>query len=252
MLIECICLVASDLCRFSTESRFFAHNFYKGTLAPMNFRIRGRDVGLPSPYRPSLNLNIGERNMGMYKYLAEAWKKPKDTLSTAYKNYLVEWRQDPVTLRLEHPTRLDRARALGYKAKQGYFVVRQRVTSGGKMRPKPAGGRQSKKYSRQHVVHVNYQTIAERRANDKFVNCEVLNSYWVGKDGNNYWYEVIMVDTKHPVIVSDPNINWICSQTRRAYRGLTSAHRKSRGMRHKGIGTEKARPSLRANKGLLH
>ena len=190
--------------------------------------------------------------MGVYKYLADAWKVPEKGLGTAYKNYLVEWRSQPVTQRLEHPTRLDRARALGYKAKQGYFVVRQKVTAGGKMRPKPAGGRQSKKYTRQHVVHLNYQTIAERRANDKFVNCEVLNSYWVGKDGNNYWYEVIMVDVEHPVIKADKSINWICSQTRRAYRGLTSAHRKSRGLRAKGRGTEKVRPSLRANKGLLH
>lgn len=190
--------------------------------------------------------------MGMYKYLAAAWRKPSKEQGAAYKKNLIEWRAEPVTQRLEYPTRLDRAHALGYKAKQGYFVVRQRVTGGGKMRPKPAGGRQSKKYTRQHVVHLNYQTIAERRANDKFVNCEVLNSYWVGKDGNNYWYEVIMVDTSHPSITSDPNINWICNQTKRAYRGLTSAHRKSRGMRAKGRGTEKARPSLRANKGLLH
>lgn len=190
--------------------------------------------------------------MGIYKYLAAAWQKPSKEQEAAQKKNLVEWRNDPVTLRLEHPTRLDRAHALGYKAKQGYFVVRQRVTAGGKMRPKPAGGRQSKKYTRQHVVHVNYQTIAERRANDKYVNCEVLNSYWVGKDGNNYWYDVIMVDTKHPQITSDSSINWICGQTRRAYRGLTSAHRKSRGLRHKGIGTEKVRPSLRSKGGLLH
>ncbi|KKT75754.1 MAG: 50S ribosomal protein L15e, partial [Candidatus Peregrinibacteria bacterium GW2011_GWA2_44_7] len=40
-------------------------------------------------------------------------------------------RKEPVTLVLEHPTRLDRARSLGYKAKQGCIVARQRVGRGG-------------------------------------------------------------------------------------------------------------------------
>ncbi|HLP80001.1 MAG TPA: 50S ribosomal protein L15e [Acidobacteriota bacterium] len=190
--------------------------------------------------------------MSAYTHIKNAWKKPKETLAEAYRQYLIQWRKEPVTVRLEHPTRLDRARALGFKAKQGFLVVRQRVTRGGKMRPKPQGGRSPKKYTRQKVVHTSYQTIAEQRANKQYPNCEVLNSYWVGKDGDNFWYEVILVDVSHPVIQADSRINWICSQRGRVLRGLTSSARKSRGMRHKGTGTEKVRPSLRANKGLLH
>ena len=88
------------------------------------------------------------------------------------------------------------------------------------------------------------------RAAKKYTNLEVLNSYWVSKDGQYYWYEVILVDKEHPAIRADKNIKWISEKkhTRRAFRGLTSAARKSRGLRsNKGKGAEKIRPSLRAN-----
>ncbi len=42
----------------------------------------------------------------------------------------------------------------------------------------------------------------------------------------------------------------IAKKKGRAFRGLTSAGRKSRGLRRKGKGAEKVRPSLRANKRL--
>ncbi|MCK5341892.1 MAG: 50S ribosomal protein L15e, partial [Candidatus Heimdallarchaeota archaeon] len=56
----------------------------------------------------------------------------------------------------------------------------------------------------------------------------------------------------HPVIKADPKINWICEKTnhRRVFRGLTSAGKKTRGLRNKGHGAEKIRPSLRANRNL--
>ncbi|MHA1999018.1 MAG: 50S ribosomal protein L15e, partial [Promethearchaeota archaeon] len=63
------------------------------------------------------------------------------------------------------------------------------------------------------------------------------------------YYEVILVDPFHPVIIADKEINWICStvQKGRVYRGLTSAGKKARGLRNKGIGAEKVRPSLNAH-----
>jgi len=86
---------------------------------------------------------------------------------------------------------------------------------------------------------------------------EVLNSYWVGQDGRFKWYEIIMVDPQHPRIKSDADLKWLTSDTRRsahkrrAYRGLTSAGRRGRGLHKKGKGAEKIRPSLaaRANRG---
>ena len=190
--------------------------------------------------------------MGYLKYIKKLWLKPKAEYKETYKANMVQWRKEPVTVRIEHPTRIDRARELGFKAKQGFVVVRQRVKRGGKMRQQFAGGRRSKNFSRKHVVHLNYQTVAERRANRKYVNCEVLNSYWVGKDGLSYWYEVILVDKHHPVVKTNKDLKWITNANGRAFRGQTSAQRKSRGLYNKGKGAEKVRPSLRANDGKLH
>ena len=188
--------------------------------------------------------------MSMYKYIREAWKKPKQKLGSLWQERLIQWRREPVTLRIDRPTRLDRARSLGYKAKQGIIVVRQRVNRGGKMRPKFKSGRRPKTMRRRLVLAKNYQQIAEERANKKFKNCEVLNSYEVAKDGKYYWYEIILVDRDHPVIKADKNLSWTGKRGNqgRVYRGVTSAGRKSRGLRHKGKGAEKMRPSLRANK----
>ena len=94
---------------------------------------------------------------------------------------------------------------------------------------------------------MNYQAIAEQRANKKYVNCEVLNSYYVAEDGQHMWYEVILIDRAHPQITSDTDLNWISYKTGRAFRGLTSAGRKHRGLRNKGKGAEKLRPSRTAN-----
>jgi large subunit ribosomal protein L15e len=190
--------------------------------------------------------------MALAKYLAKIWKDPKTSLGPAYKEKLVEWRAEPAIVRLEHPTRLDRAHALGFKAKQGVFVVRARVLRGGKAHEKVAGGRRSKKFGIRYSLNVSYQSIAQARVAKQYENCEVLNSYWVGQDGNYYWYEVIMADRTHPAVLADPQLSKAVSQRGRTFRGLTSSQKKSRGLYNKGIGAEKVRPSLRANHGRLH
>jgi large subunit ribosomal protein L15e len=186
----------------------------------------------------------------MYKYIRQVWKKPKANLSELWTQRLIQWRKEPSTIRIERPTRIDRARSLGYKAKQGFIIVRQRVPRGGHMRPKNimAGGRKPRRMRRRMVLGKSYHQIAEERANNLYPNCEVLNSYWVAKDGKYYWYEIILIDTANPNIRSDKDISWITGRQHkgRVYRGLTSAGKKSRGLRRKGIGAEKIRPSLRA------
>ena len=57
--------------------------------------------------------------MSFYKYIQELWKRPKDNLGELWRERLIQWRREPSIVRLERPTRIDRARALGYKAKQG-------------------------------------------------------------------------------------------------------------------------------------
>ena len=177
--------------------------------------------------------------MSMYKHLKELWKRPRENLGEIQSKRLLQWRKESSTVRMDKPTRLDRARALGYKAKQGYIVVRQKVNRGGRMRPKITGGRRSKHMRRRKIVGKNYQWIAEERANRSYTNCEVLNSYFVGKDKDNYYYEVILLDKAHPVIKKD--FPWLADNKRRVFRGLTSAAKKSRGLRNKGVGAEKVR-----------
>ena len=181
--------------------------------------------------------------MGYYKYMRQMWQQPNEEMTAELKKHMIEWRAQSATVRVERPLRLDRARTLGYRAKEGYIVVRQRVLRGGRKREKMRGGRRPKHNRRSKILNMNYQHVAEIRAAEKYPNCEVLNSYFVGKDGDKAWYEIIMVDKSHPSILADKRINWIAEKqhTRRVYRGLTSSARRSRGLLSKGKGAEKIR-----------
>ena len=162
---------------------------------------------------------------GLYQKVHDAWKKPRELLKVR----TIKWRAEPVFKKIERPTRIDRARAVGYKAKQGYVIVRTRIKGGGRHRPKVHKGRDPGKMGRIfYTAGQSMQAIAEKRVNRKFPNLEVLNSYSVGRDGMFNYFEVVLVDPHHPVIKSDKNINWICSTRRRVYRGLTSAGKKSK------------------------
>lgn len=185
--------------------------------------------------------------MGVYKYIRDAWKKPKENLKELQKERLIEWRKEPVTMRIGRPTRLDRARSLGYKAKQGIILVRQRVSKTKRMRPSDRAGRRPKAYRFKKITQMNYGQIAEQRANQKYPNCEVLNSYEVARDGKSVWQEIILVDRNHPATLANEKLNWISLERGRAFRGKTSHGRKSRGLRNKGKGAEKIRPGLKAN-----
>ena len=170
----------------------------------------------------------------MYKYMQNLWKKPKKNLGQIYKNHSIEWRSQPAILRVSKPTRLDRARRLGYRAKQGIVVVRARVRKGVTKRPAVTHARRPKRHVMLRLpVRKSKQRIAEERAGKSFPNLEVLNSYWVGDDSKNEWYEIILVDPNHPSIFKDKKLNWICKKvsTGRASRGLTSAGKKGRGLR---------------------
>jgi len=185
----------------------------------------------------------------MYDYVAEQWKKPDTSYKSPQQQRYIQWRKDDNYIRVDKPLRIDRARALGYKAKPGYIVVRAWVRRGGLRKPTIKGGRKpSAKGITKITAGKSTQRIAEERTANHYPNMEVLNSYWIGEDGKHYYYEVILVDPVHPSIMRDPKINWITniSNKRRVLRGKTSAGQKGRGLRHKGIGAEKVRPSIRA------
>lgn len=184
--------------------------------------------------------------MGIVKYLREAWKKPDVKLLRAR---MIEWRKCGAITRVEKPLRIDRARALGYKAKKGVTVVRVKIKRGGHKKTRPNKARRTKRLHIRKNLRMNYKEIAEQKVARKFSNMEVLNSYQIGKDGMHYFYEVILVDRSAPEIKSDKQLgDFVKAPKRRALRGISSAGRKARGLRHSAVKAPKVRPSLRANR----
>ena len=190
-----------------------------------------------------------EAKMGLYKHVKDTWKSQGLDFLQMHRKRLAEWRDQNATVRIDKPTRIDKARSLGYRAKLGVIIVRQRVDRGGRQRPSIRSGRRTAHNYQQKNLNKNYQQIAEERANANFKNCEVLNSYFVGQDAICKWYEVILLDRDHPAILADPVYKNVVSTKGRAYRGITSAGRQSRGLRNKGLGAEKIRPGVKANDG---
>lgn len=136
--------------------------------------------------------------------MAETWTKMWKNNSDELKSKAIAWRAEPTINRIERPSRLDRARRLGYKAKQGITVVRIRVGRGGMRKQRPVSGRRPKHLGVVHIKQgISMRKVAERRVNEKYPNMEVMGSYYVHKDGMFYWFEVIMADPSHPAISKD-------------------------------------------------
>ncbi|XP_068725558.1 large ribosomal subunit protein eL15-like [Montipora capricornis] len=175
--------------------------------------------------------------MGAYKYLEELYKKKQsDLLRFLLRIRCWQFRQLNAIHRASRPTRVDKARRLGYKAKQGYVIYRVRLRRGGRKRPVPKGATYGKP-TNQGVNQLKFQrslrSVAEERAGRYCGSLRVLNSYWVAEDSTYKYYEIIMLDPFHKAIRRDPRINWICKPVHkhRELRGLTAAGRKNRGMR---------------------
>ena len=191
------------------------------------------------------------------KYIKEnfikGYQKKEDENYNYKQNYsqrLIGFRKIKETVKkLEKPTNPVRAKELGYKAKQGYNIIFVKVRKGSGLIRRPKKGRDPKRMGVNKITRrISIQRMAENKADSKFPNLEVLNSYFVGEDGKKKYYEVILVDPNHASIVNDLKINWIVSEKHkgRSQRGLTSQGKKNRGLIHKGKGTEKNRPSNRA------
>ena len=72
----------------------------------------------------------------LLQYVEELWKKKQsDVLRFLLRVRCWEYRQLPGIIRLTGPSRPDKARMLGYKAKQGFVIYRVRVRRGGRKKP---------------------------------------------------------------------------------------------------------------------
>ena len=191
--------------------------------------------------------------MGAYKYLEEVWKKKQsDVMRFLLRVRAWEYRQMSAVHRVSRPTRPDKARRLGYKAKQGFVVYRVRIRRGGRKRPFAKGiihGKPKHQGVNQYKFARNLRSVAEERVGRKLGGLRVLNSYWVNCDAAYKWYEVILVDPFHKAIRRDPRINWITRPTmkHRELQGKTAAGRHGRGLTRKSRGQQMIRPSIRAN-----
>lgn len=78
--------------------------------------------------------------MGCYKYMEELWRhKQSDALRFLLRVRAWEYRQRTNICGVNRPTRTDKAHRLGYKAKEGYVVVRVGVRRGGRKRQNHRG-----------------------------------------------------------------------------------------------------------------
>ena len=127
--------------------------------------------------------------------------------SIELRNRAINWRRQNAMTRIDRPSRLLRARRLGYKAKEGITVVRMRVGTGGMRKQRPRGGRRPKHLGVTRIkADVNMQEVAERRVLENHRNMKLLGSYFLYRDGKHIWYEVILADPSHPRIAKDKEL----------------------------------------------
>ena len=112
------------------------------------------------------------------------------------KEILQEVRNQPILQRVEKPTKIAKAKTVGYKAKQGYIVVRVRVSKGDFRRPRANHARRPSKSGLYYKLARSKGEIAENRALKVYKNMQVVGSYFLIEDGKNKWFEVIMAENK--------------------------------------------------------
>ena len=137
----------------------------------------------------------------------QVWLKMLKENPMELRQRAVIWRNQNAITRVEKPSRIARARRLGYKAKQGIIVVRMRVGTGGMRKERPRGGRRPKHLGVTKIkADVSMKQVAERRVLQRYPNMKLLGSYFLYKDGMHYWFEIILADPSHPRIAKDKEI----------------------------------------------
>jgi len=175
--------------------------------------------------------------MGAYKFMnLLSRRKSTDGMRFLARIRTWELRQRNTIFRRRKPSRIDRARRVGYKAKPGYVIFSCKVRRGGRKKPCGKGivyGKPTNHGINERKLRISHQAIAEQRVGRRCRNLRVLNSYWVAEDSSHKWFDVLLVDPWHKRIRNDPRINWICrgKHKHRECRGKTSAGRKFRGIK---------------------
>ena len=137
----------------------------------------------------------------------QVWLKMLKENPMELRQRAVIWRNQNAVTRVEKPSRIARARRLGYKAKQGIIVVRMRVGTGGMRKKRPTGGRRPKHLGVVRIkAAVSMKQVAERRVLERYPNMKLFGSYFLYKDSKYYWFEVILADKSHKSIKKDKEL----------------------------------------------
>ena len=137
----------------------------------------------------------------------KVWLKLLHENAPEIRDRVVQWRKQNAVTRIEKPSRIQRARRLGYKAKQGIIVIRMRVGTGGMRRKRPRSGRRPKHLGVTRIkADVSMKQVSENRVLERYPNMKLLGSYFVYKDGMHYWFEIILADPAHPSIAKDKEL----------------------------------------------
>ena len=143
----------------------------------------------------------------MASYQDQVWLRMWKENAPELRAKAVEWRRQNALVRVERPSRIQKARQLGYKAKQGIVVIRMRVGRGNMRKKRPVAGRRPKHLGVLRIKPaLSMQKVAERRVLERHPNMQLLGSYYLYQDGLYLWYEVILADPSHPRIVKDKEI----------------------------------------------
>ncbi|XDA81193.1 hypothetical protein R6Z07F_011167 [Ovis aries] len=115
--------------------------------------------------------------MGAHQYIQELWRKQQSgVMRFLLRVRCWQYRQLSALPRAPRPTQPDKARRLGYKAKQVYVICRIHVHRGGRKRPFPKGATYGKPVHhgvKQLKFAPSLQSVAEERAGRHF-----LQSSW--------------------------------------------------------------------------
>lgn len=173
--------------------------------------------------------------MGANKYIKEAFQNEWKGVTDENYDYAlimrrrgIEFRnEERAVVKVDYPTNLPNARSVGYKAKQGIFVVRVRVRKGTGIRQRPKNKRRPKRQGKAKLSRrVSTQGMAEIKASKYFENAEALGSYKIAEDGKWHYYEVVMADRNASAVLADKNLKWLSEGHKgRAERGKTFAGR---------------------------
>jgi len=171
--------------------------------------------------------------MGANKYIRAAFQKEWKGVTDSDYDYASLMRQrgleyrnsEQAVVKVDHPTNLPSARSVGYKAKQGIFVVRVRVRKGTGTHHRPKNKRRPKRQGQAKLSRkLSTQSMAEQKASKRFTNAESIGSYKVAEDGKWHYFEVIMADRTASTVLADKNLKFLAhGHQGRAERGKSYA-----------------------------